>query len=123
MPDDIQDIVLTCKLLLIYAISVENICIPRLLITSCEFSCYSCNICGRGFPRSASLRYHIKTHDKGGGVPVACDVCNRSFSTENRMQKHKRFKHPAQAPVFRCDQCGKVFTAKSKLNTVSVRII
>ncbi|KAK6170637.1 hypothetical protein SNE40_018987 [Patella caerulea] len=76
---------------------------------------YLCNICGRGFERKSGLRYHLKAHERGGGVRVHCDLCSRSFQTTSRLANHKSCKHPPDQPVFKCIQCHKVFTFKRSL--------
>ncbi|XP_050393643.1 uncharacterized protein LOC126811785 isoform X2 [Patella vulgata] len=76
---------------------------------------YLCNICGRGFERKSGLRYHLKAHERGGGVPVHCDLCSRSFQTASRLTIHKSCKHPPEQPVFKCIQCQKVFSFKRSL--------
>ncbi|XP_041364804.1 zinc finger and SCAN domain-containing protein 4-like isoform X2 [Gigantopelta aegis] len=64
-----------------------------------------CDICGKGFSQSGTMRSHRRTHT--GERPYQCDVCQKSFGDRSTWRKHRRV-HTRDRP-FTCDVCGKSF--------------
>jgi uncharacterized Zn-finger protein len=52
---------------------------------------YICAYCNKGFPRSANLTRHLRTHT--GEQPYKCNHCERSFSISSNLQRHIRNIH------------------------------
>lgn len=63
-----------------------------------------CDVCGRYFGSSSTLKAHILTHT--GERPHACDMCDKTFSLVNNLNVHKRNVHLGQR-THQCNQCGK----------------
>jgi hypothetical protein len=53
---------------------------------------FKCEICGKGFMRTVTLRDHMNTHN--GVKPHKCKVCGRGWASRPNMLKHVREKHP-----------------------------
>lgn len=53
---------------------------------------FKCEICGKGFMRTVTLRDHMNTHN--GVKPHKCRVCGRGWASRPNMLKHVREKHP-----------------------------
>lgn len=72
-----------------------------------------CDLCGKKFKDSRTLREHSGTHS--GVKPYSCPVCSRGFSKRAAMFVHIR-QHTGEKPYV-CDQCGQSFTVRVSLRT------
>lgn len=77
---------------------------------------YECNICGKRYPYSASLRNHIKAHAK---VKFKCAYCKRTFDANEELQKHLII-HGDQV-LLTCDICNESFKDDARLKKHSER--
>ncbi|XP_069671156.1 zinc finger protein 235-like [Periplaneta americana] len=66
---------------------------------------YKCDICGRSFSKSSSVKRHELLHT--GDEPLRCDVCGKCFSQSSSLRRHEA-RHTSEKP-FKCDVCGKCF--------------
>ncbi|XP_077295447.1 uncharacterized protein LOC143917740 [Arctopsyche grandis] len=65
---------------------------------------YYCNICGKVFTLSASLRTHMTCIH--GGVKHLCSECGRSFQTKTNLTVHMLTHDPLEKNKAKCPQCG-----------------
>ncbi|XP_017285118.1 zinc finger protein 709 [Kryptolebias marmoratus] len=47
---------------------------------------FSCNVCGKSFPRDGALRRHKKIHNRK--KPDACHICGQMFTENQLLQEH-----------------------------------
>ena len=74
---------------------------------------FSCDECGKQFPKSSLLQAHMSVHN--GERPFACDSCNAGFVTKSGLVQHIN-SHHSSAKKHKCDECGKSFRFKMTLN-------
>ncbi|XP_073842723.1 uncharacterized protein isoform X1 [Musca autumnalis] len=67
---------------------------------------HKCEICGRCYSQSNTLREHItKKHPLSLGTNYICEICNKRFTTQAGLEGHTQQKHPA-ACTHICEICG-----------------
>lgn len=71
---------------------------------------WGCQLCGRAFLTSSSLRDHVKKHSERSEV---CQVCSKKFYTRHQLKAHI-VTHSEEKP-FVCDECGANFKTKRRL--------
>lgn len=105
-----------------------------------QSSALSCNLCGKTFRRSASLRHHTSQHtgEKShicyecgrcfsqrsslnrhkqihtGVKPHSCPVCNKAFFRVSHLVTHERQVHAVEKP-HKCSDCNEAFSTRSEL--------
>jgi len=78
---------------------------------------FLCDICGKNFSTSLSLRMHHKVHT--GERPFACGTCGKSFVQKIQLTQHE-LRHLGIRP-FACTVCSRTFGQKAQL-TQHVRL-
>ena len=77
---------------------------------------YECDVCGRRFSQSSSLKSHVRTqHAKGvkRKRERECDVCEKVFVSASKLAVHMRI-HTKEKP-YECDVCEKRFSESGSL--------
>jgi len=72
---------------------------------------FLCDICGKNFSTSLSLRMHHKLHT--GERPFACGTCGKSFVQKVQLTQHE-LRHLGIRP-FACNLCNRSFSQKAQL--------
>lgn len=72
---------------------------------------FLCDICGKNFSTSLSLRMHHKIHS--GERPFACTTCGKSFVQKVQLNQHE-LRHLGIRP-FACTVCERTFSQKAQL--------
>lgn len=72
---------------------------------------FLCDICGKNFSTSLSLRMHHKIHS--GERPFACTTCGKSFVQKVQLTQHE-LRHLGIRP-FACTVCERTFSQKAQL--------
>jgi uncharacterized Zn-finger protein len=74
---------------------------------------YTCQICGKNFKDSTTLKQHSYVHSETRNFP--CDQCEKRFKTSSNLLHHKPV-HNKETP-FKCSICGKGFKLKSYMKS------
>jgi len=72
---------------------------------------FLCDICGKNFSTSLSLRMHHKLHT--GERPYSCNTCGKSFMQKAQLTQHE-LRHLGIRP-FACTLCDRTFSQKAQL--------
>lgn len=74
---------------------------------------YSCEICGKNFSHSSTLKDHMNIHSQN--KPYFCTYlgCTKSFSNGSNLNRHMRI-HTGVRP-YKCSVCKKKFSQSSNL--------
>ncbi|KAM7299204.1 zinc finger protein 391 [Ixodes scapularis] len=72
---------------------------------------YRCQMCGKGFKLSSSLKTHQRTHT--GERPYKCETCGYRFTVVSNLIRHRRT-HTNDKP-FTCDKCSKAYSRNEDL--------
>ncbi|CAN7980304.1 unnamed protein product, partial [Ixodes persulcatus] len=77
---------------------------------------HECELCGKTYSTSNSLRAHRKTHSSDR--PHKCDVCQKQFLRSYDLKRHLRI-HTGERPFrpHRCTLCAKSFSRPYELKT------
>ena len=73
---------------------------------------HECNICGKSYKLSNSLKNHYLVHTDDR--PFGCKICDKFYKSEDALKAHQKT-HSNEKP-YKCNQCGKVFGKKNHLN-------
>ena len=73
---------------------------------------FRCDVCGKEFITSYSLRRHSRTHTVA--KPFPCSECDKKFSQKRYLTVQLRT-HSGEKP-FACNRCKKTFSHKSSLS-------
>ena len=71
---------------------------------------YSCEICGRSFAQSSTLKNHMVVH---WGRTINCPVCDREFNNRYSMKRHMKL-HTGEG-LLNCGICGAPCTSTTSL--------
>ena len=72
---------------------------------------FICNLCGKGFPSSRKLTYHLNyTHGDKKHQKYVCNICDKAFSRA-KLRPHQMRDHENNLP-FSCQFCEKRFVSK-----------
>jgi len=71
-----------------------------------------CDLCGKEFAWTSSLKEHKKMVHEGRTYP--CPICNKGLSTKLRVTKHVQTVHEGRTDHM-CSECGKSFSLKEHL--------
>ena len=77
---------------------------------------YECDVCGKCFSQSSSLKTHARTQHAEGVMRKRereCDVCEKVFRSPSALAIHMRI-HTNEKP-YECDVCEKRFSDASNL--------
>ncbi|KAK3588186.1 hypothetical protein CHS0354_012247 [Potamilus streckersoni] len=78
-----------------------------------------CTICGKGFSLKNRLTRHMQTHESERNF--ACDICGKRYQTSSSLRSHRIFKHmPENADLYPlkkliCEVCGYMTYVKNRL--------
>ena len=78
---------------------------------------FLCSVCGKRFPRPATLNKHIdKFHLGVQPLPSLCPYCGITFTENRLLNSHIAHVHTAQkSNMHKCTECEKSFTRQSNL--------
>ena len=77
---------------------------------------YECEVCGRKFTATSSLKFHLRTVHSADAPTFECEVCCKKFTKKGHLSEHLRTVHSADAPKHECRVCGRKFTRRSNMN-------
>ncbi|XP_073842894.1 uncharacterized protein [Musca autumnalis] len=79
---------------------------------------HKCEICGRCYGESGSLRFHISIkHPSSIDTQYICKICNKRFTTQRGLGKHSFWKHPEILIHTKnaCELCGSSYKYETSL--------
>ncbi|XP_061163813.1 zinc finger protein 91-like [Saccostrea echinata] len=75
-----------------------------------------CDVCGKMYKSTRTLKKHKKLHSIGYEIPeLECIHCKKSFTSKTSLENHIETQHAGKKSAFLCPTCGKVFTRKYSL--------
>lgn len=74
---------------------------------------YSCDQCGKTFPKKNKLERHKITHTDER--PFPCDICDKAYQSSYRLTQHKLIKHGIKKKTFVCQFCDKEYNCEQNL--------
>ncbi|KAK3595913.1 hypothetical protein CHS0354_014756 [Potamilus streckersoni] len=77
-----------------------------------ENTSFACEICGKSFKMSASLRDHMVVHTEER--PYECEICLKKFKRRSEIRAHSRL-HKPDYKCNPCGVCGKMFSTKFQM--------
>ncbi|KAL3863987.1 hypothetical protein ACJMK2_005704 [Sinanodonta woodiana] len=80
-----------------------------------ENTSFACEICGKSFKMSASLRDHMVVHTEDR--PYECEICLKKFKRRSEIRAHSRL-HKPDYKCNPCGLCGKMFSQSFRCYSV-----
>ncbi|KAK5646470.1 hypothetical protein RI129_004934 [Pyrocoelia pectoralis] len=88
--------------------------LTRHLKTHTGIRTHACQVCGKSYMESGSLRQHFLSKHSDRKKPYDCPECNQGFDLRSTLIRHIRT-HTGEKP-FGCEICSKFYPSKSYLN-------
>ena len=74
-----------------------------------------CSQCGKQFPTTTKLKYHIEAVHEGTNTKYPCPECGKQLNSTATLRKHMRT-HTGVKP-HQCTECGRNFAERGQLKT------
>ena len=87
---------------------------------SLKFNAFTCPLCKKYLPSSASLEIHTRIHELDQSIRCQVQGCDASFTLKKRLWEHMQNTHGEEKDNWagarlKCDHCEKIFDDKFRL--------